>query len=113
MASQITAITPYVGQAILIRQQFKRMQLIEHGALVTTVDNYQGEENDIVLLSLVRSNNHGSIGFCGVSNRVCVAPSRARHAMYIVGNLRMLAKKNQLWRGIQAREAYGNNLKIT
>jgi helicase required for RNAi-mediated heterochromatin assembly 1 len=45
---------------------------------VTTVDNYQGEENDFILLSLVRSNNEDKIGFLEVENRVCVALSRAR-----------------------------------
>ena len=54
--------------------------------LVTTVDNYQGEENDIVILSLVRSNHHDNIGFLKASNRVCVALSRARHGMFIFGN---------------------------
>jgi superfamily I DNA and/or RNA helicase len=45
---------------------------------VTAVDNYQGEENDIILLSLVRSNEDGAIGFLKTDNRVCVAISRAR-----------------------------------
>jgi helicase required for RNAi-mediated heterochromatin assembly 1 len=45
---------------------------------ILTVDNYQGEENKIVLLSLVRSNNQNSIGFLGISNRICVALSRAK-----------------------------------
>jgi len=53
---------------------------------VVTVDNYQGEENDIIILSLVRSNNKNSIGYLKVSNRVCVALSRAKHGMYIFGN---------------------------
>ena len=53
---------------------------------VTTVDNYQGEENDIILLSLVRSNHHNNIGFLKASNRVCVALSRARQGFYIFGN---------------------------
>lgn len=53
---------------------------------VKTVDNYQGEENDIVLLSLVRSNNQDNIGFLKISNRICVALSRARLGMYIFGN---------------------------
>ena len=50
--------------------------------LVTTVDAYQGEENDLVLLSLVRSNDKGTLGFTAVDNRVCVALSRARLGFY-------------------------------
>ncbi len=63
---------------------------------ITTVDNYQGEENDIILLSLVRSNVRDEIGFLKVSNRVCVALSRARCGMYLFGNakcLRNVARK--------------------
>lgn len=50
------------------------------------MDSYQGEENDIVLLSMVRSNNFGSIGFLENQNRVAVALSRARRGLYIFGN---------------------------
>ena len=48
------------------------------GVRVTAVDNYQGEENDIILLSLVRSNEDNQIGFLKTDNRVCVAISRAK-----------------------------------
>jgi superfamily I DNA and/or RNA helicase len=47
---------------------------------VSVVDNYQGEENDIVLLSLVRSNEQDAIGFLKTDNRICVAISRARYS---------------------------------
>lgn len=75
---QITILTLYTGQLInirnLIRKQYKNL----YDVIVSTVDSYQGEENDIILLSLVRSNKNNSIGFLKVSNRVCVALSRAR-----------------------------------
>lgn len=45
---------------------------------VSTVDGFQGEENEIILLSLVRSNSNNSIGFLKTSNRVCVGLSRAK-----------------------------------
>lgn len=57
---------------------------------VVTVDNFQGEENEIILLSLVRSNESNRIGFLEISNRVCVALSRARLGMYIFGNAECL-----------------------
>ena len=41
------------------------------------VDAYQGEENDIIVLSLTRSNERGTLGFTAIDNRVCVALSRA------------------------------------
>jgi helicase required for RNAi-mediated heterochromatin assembly 1 len=45
---------------------------------ITVLDNYQGEESKIILLSLVRNNNNDSIGFLGTENRICVALSRAK-----------------------------------
>ena len=54
---------------------------------ISSVDNYKGEENDIILLSLVRSNKQYSIGFLKNFNRVCVAFSRAKLGFYIIGNL--------------------------
>lgn len=57
---------------------------------VITVDNFQGEENDIIILSIVRSNAESNIGYLKISNRVNVALSRAKHAMYIFGNSQCL-----------------------
>jgi superfamily I DNA and/or RNA helicase len=58
------------------------------------VDNYQGEENDIILLSLVRSNDDGTIGFLREDNRVCVAMSRAKKGLYVIGNFTMLSDRS-------------------
>jgi len=65
------------------------------------VDGYQGEENEIVLLSLVRSNKNNSIGFLKTNNRVCVALSRARLGFYIAGNLNLLASASKLWKSVK------------
>ena len=56
------------------------------GVRVTAVDNYQGEENDVIILSLVRSNEEESVGFLKTDNRVCVALSRAKNGLYAFGN---------------------------
>jgi helicase required for RNAi-mediated heterochromatin assembly 1 len=53
---------------------------------VFTVDSYQGEENDIILLSLVRSNLNMGIGFLNNKNRLTVGLSRARRGLYLFGN---------------------------
>lgn len=53
---------------------------------VATVNNFQGEEAKIVVISLVRSNPQRNCGFLGTSNRINVLLSRARHRMYIIGN---------------------------
>ncbi|KAK2062305.1 P-loop containing nucleoside triphosphate hydrolase protein [Colletotrichum caudatum] len=57
-----------------------------HGVRAATVDNFQGEEANIVIVSLVRSNNEKRCGFLSTSNRINVLLSRAKHGMYIIGN---------------------------
>lgn len=76
-ASSITVLTTYTGQMFLLKSQFNNSPSLKP-VHITCVDNFQGEENDIILLSLVRSNPEGKMGFLNVSNRVCVALSRAK-----------------------------------
>lgn len=64
---------------------------------ITPVDNFQGEENRIILLSLVRSNKENKIGFLSTENRVCVALSRAREGLYVVGNMDNLTNSSSIW----------------
>ncbi|CAN0163486.1 unnamed protein product, partial [Ectocarpus sp. 4 AP-2014] len=54
---------------------------------VATVDNYQGEESDVIISSFVRSNSGGQMGFVGDPNRLNVAISRARHGMIMFGDI--------------------------
>jgi hypothetical protein len=53
---------------------------------IATVDNFQGEEAKVVIVSLVRSNDKQKCGFLKTSNRINVLLSRAQHGMYIIGN---------------------------
>ena len=53
---------------------------------IATVDNFQGEEAKVIVISLVRSNEERKCGFTKTSNRINVLLSRARHGMYIIGN---------------------------
>ncbi|KAH0848189.1 NF-X1 finger and helicase domain protein [Fonsecaea pedrosoi] len=55
---------------------------------VSTIDNFQGEEAKVVIISLVRSNDQNKCGFLRTSNRVNVLLSRAKHGMYIIGDSR-------------------------
>ncbi|KAH0619379.1 hypothetical protein JD844_003897 [Phrynosoma platyrhinos] len=89
-ASQITILTTYTGQLFSLHRLLPAK--IFEGVKVHVVDKYQGEENDIVLLSLVRSNPEGRVGFLKASNRVCVALSRARKGLFCIGNLGMLSQ---------------------
>jgi hypothetical protein len=54
--------------------------------IITSLDNYQGEESDIVIATLTRSNAIGQIGFMSEPERVNVLLSRARDALIIIGN---------------------------
>lgn len=84
--------------------------------LVTVVDNFQGEENDIILLSLVRSNAENRIGFLNTENRVCVALSRARNGLFVFGNMDCLCTESVLWQRIRQsfinHNAYGESSQI-
>ena len=51
-----------------------------------------GEENKIVIISLVRSNDKDALGFVKIENRVCVSLSRAQYGMYVFGNFDMLSR---------------------
>ncbi|XP_053848821.1 NFX1-type zinc finger-containing protein 1 [Vidua macroura] len=88
--SQITILTTYTGQFFCLRKLMPAK--IFEGVKVHVVDKYQGEENDIILLSLVRSNKEGRPGFLQIPNRICVALSRAKKGLYCIGNMRMLGK---------------------
>ncbi|KAJ5910118.1 hypothetical protein N7504_004761 [Penicillium tannophilum] len=57
-----------------------------HPLRVATVDNFQGEEAKVVVISLVRSNSQNRCGFLRTPNRINVLLSRAKHGMYIIGN---------------------------
>lgn len=91
---QITILTTYTGQLHCLRKHMPAKEFA--GVKVHVVDKYQGEENDIVLLSLVRSNRQSKVGFLNISNRVCVALSRAKKGLYCIGNSVMLDQV-KLW----------------
>ncbi|KAJ5545400.1 hypothetical protein N7461_007704 [Penicillium sp. DV-2018c] len=53
---------------------------------LATVDNFQGEEAKVIVVSLVRSNSNRKVGFLRTENRINVLLSRAQHGMYLIGN---------------------------
>ena len=85
--SQIMLLTMYRGQLLAMKQRMKRKDF--EGIRVAAVDDFQGEENDIILLSLVRSNSDGSIGFFSIENRICMSLSRAKMGFYVISNFFM------------------------
>ncbi|KAI2794014.1 hypothetical protein POX_a00604 [Penicillium oxalicum] len=98
-SQNITILTFYNGQ----RKKILKMLLENENtrsclSTAATVDSYQGEENDVVIFSLVRSRSSQSdgIGFLGIDNRVCLALSRARRGLYMLGNAAHLAGSTRL-----------------
>ncbi|XP_062126045.1 NFX1-type zinc finger-containing protein 1-like [Drosophila sulfurigaster albostrigata] len=95
-SDEIVVLTPYSSQVASIKSEFSK-----HASLkaigVSTVDSFQGLEANIVILSLVRSNAHRKIGFLVEPTRICVALSRARYGLYIIGNMESLAHNSLTW----------------
>ena len=113
-ARDISVITPYVGQFFELRTQFKQKGISD--VRITTIDNYQGEENDIILMSLVRSNKQKKPGFVADENRICVALSRARNGLYCIGNFDLFRQRSELWSSIfedvKSKGFLGENLQL-
>ncbi|XP_049816896.1 NFX1-type zinc finger-containing protein 1-like [Schistocerca nitens] len=95
----ITILTTYVAQVFYIQQKLKSTSLIKEVRIVC-VDNFKGEENDIILLSLVRSNKDGNIDFWKVENRISGVLSRARKGFYIIGNMDCFTSVSDTWKKI-------------
>lgn len=71
--------TPEIQQGIVKTNLLQTLR-------VATIDNFQGEEAKVIVISLVRSNDQNKCGFLRTSNRINVLLSRAKHGMYIIGN---------------------------
>ncbi|XP_066939877.1 NFX1-type zinc finger-containing protein 1-like [Macrobrachium rosenbergii] len=112
---QVTILTPYSGQFFLLRK-LQREHAACQGVRICVVDNFQGEENDIILLSLVRSNAEGKVGFLRTDNRICVSLSRAKHGLYITGNMDLLSGSSELWKKIRSDlirdKSFGSTLNL-
>lgn len=87
--TNIAVISPYSKQVQLIRSELS-LQRNASSVRVGTVDSFQGQETDIVVFSCTRSNNHCEIGFLRDSRRLCVAITRARRGLIIVGDQKVL-----------------------
>ena len=82
-------ISPYRAQVQLLRKELRKRDFFRpyrHLLTVNTVDGFQGQERDIILISLVRSNDGGDIGFLRDLRRMNVAITRARMKLIILGS---------------------------
>eukprot|EP00033_Pygsuia_biforma_P004585 GCRY01005027.1.p1 GENE.GCRY01005027.1~~GCRY01005027.1.p1 ORF type:complete len:2003 (+),score=401.39 GCRY01005027.1:144-6152(+) len=131
----ITILTMYTGQLFEIRKHLRKLfpspPPTERNAYarapkpssnvlnkpqaprLCTVDNFQGEESKVVLISLVRNNNEGlrGLGFTKVINRINVALSRAQHGLYLFGNAELLMHEKHFWFKVLTDLVKGENVK--
>jgi superfamily I DNA and/or RNA helicase len=85
----IGIISPYREQVTYIDEQIAHDELLKkHAAMLTvdTIDSFQGQERDVIYISLVRSNENGEIGFLSDYRRMNVAMTRARKKLVIIGD---------------------------
>jgi len=123
-SEQLVVLTPYVGQLVKIANTMEKeltdtkgyisdmdLKELDDDAMgsytkkdncksesknvrCATVDNFQGEEADIVIISLVRSNEEGKVGFLKEAQRVNVLMSRARYGLFVIGNKETFLSNN-------------------
>ncbi|HEX6812984.1 MAG TPA: IGHMBP2 family helicase [Planctomycetota bacterium] len=91
-ATAIAVVTPYNAQVQLLRTRLST----DDGLEIGTVDGLQGREKEAVVLSLVRSNEEGVVGFLAELRRLNVALTRARRHLTIVGDSATLAHDRDL-----------------
>lgn len=82
---------------------------------LATVDNFQGEEAKVIVVSLVRSNKNRNVGFLKTTNRINVLLSRAQHGMYLIGNADTYSCV-EMWQNIinmlRTNDAVGSSLAL-
>lgn len=82
----VGVISPYAAQVVTIQDKLgqKYEKLDGFSVKVKSIDGFQGGEEDIIIISTVRSNSSGSIGFMSSPRRTNVALTRARYAVTIL-----------------------------
>ncbi|ONL99538.1 P-loop containing nucleoside triphosphate hydrolase superfamily protein [Zea mays] len=97
--TSVGIISPYTAQVIALQDRLGR-KFEKHDFLSVTVksiDGFQGGEEDIILISTVRSNKDGKVGFLSDSGRINVALTRAKYCLWILGNGTTLLASNSIW----------------
>ena len=86
-STEIAIISPYREQVLYIEQHLSEEEELENiPTKVATIDGFQGQESDVVYISLVRSNSKGEIGFLKDYRRMNVAMTRARKKLVMIGD---------------------------
>ncbi|GLT57706.1 hypothetical protein SLA2020_306580 [Shorea laevis] len=98
----VGVISPYKAQVYAIEEKlekkYDRSADSDFSVSVRSVDGFQGSEEDVIIISTVRSNWNGSVGFLSNPQRANVALTRARYCCWILGNEATLLKSGSVWR---------------
>uniref|UniRef100_A0A2N9ENH7 DNA2/NAM7 helicase-like C-terminal domain-containing protein n=1 Tax=Fagus sylvatica TaxID=28930 RepID=A0A2N9ENH7_FAGSY len=98
---KVGIISPYKAQVYAIEEKVKKYNADSNSDFsisVRSVDGFQGGEEDVIIMSTVRSNMNGVVGFLKNHQRTNVALTRARHCLWILGNEATLTKKFSIWK---------------
>ncbi|ESW13974.1 hypothetical protein PHAVU_008G242200 [Phaseolus vulgaris] len=96
-------ISPYNAQVYEIQEKIKKHTSTSYAGFsvsVRSVDGFQGGEEDIIIISTVRSNGSGKVGFLSNRQRANVALTRARYCLWIVGNAATLVSSDSIWKDL-------------
>ena len=91
----IGIISPYRQQVVLLQEQMQHAAHLKDYAnriIINTIDSFQGQERDIIYISMTRSNADGKIGFLSDIRRMNVAMTRARRKLVVIGDSATLSQ---------------------
>ncbi|GKV00267.1 hypothetical protein SLEP1_g12986 [Rubroshorea leprosula] len=97
----VGVISPYKAQVYAIEEKlgkkYARGAETDFSVRVRSIDGFQGDEEDLIIISTVRCNGNGSVGFLSNLQRTNVALTRARHCLWILGNEATLLNSHSVW----------------
>ena len=105
-SDKISIISPYKEQVLRLKEKIKEIE-------VNTVDGFQGRENEVIILSLVRSNKREEIGFLKDYRRLNVAITRAKRKLIVIGDSKTLSTDkiyNKFLKFVKQKEKEGKGL---
>ncbi|XP_057501171.1 uncharacterized protein LOC130785117 [Actinidia eriantha] len=113
---RVGCISPYKAQVFALQEKFGKTYSTDascdFSVSVRSVDGFQGGEEDLIIISTVRCNGRGSVGFLSDRQRANVALTRARHCLWILGNSATLINSGSVWKKLvldaQARGCFYN-----
>ncbi|XVF41430.1 hypothetical protein PTKIN_Ptkin01aG0279400 [Pterospermum kingtungense] len=97
----IGIISPYKAQVHAIQEKLEKYTAYANSGVtvsIGSIDGFQGGENDVIIISTVRCNANGSVGFLSSHQRANVALTRAKHCLWILGSEATFVKSRSIWK---------------